>query len=88
MKLSLSLGSTSLQKTLLPSLGSLFSHFPHIFRIVDENKDGVLNFEEFLGLYDFLDFLKNLFKTADKDNSGKLDRKVLNLNTYSNLVRK
>jgi len=46
---------------------------------MDENKDGVLNFEEFLGFYDFLDFLKGLFNSCDKDGSGSLDRKELNV---------
>jgi len=49
-----------------------------IWRIVDENRDGVLNFNEFLGFYDFLDFLKGLFNSADKDQSGSINRRELN----------
>jgi Ca2+-binding EF-hand superfamily protein len=50
-----------------------------IWRIVDENKDGVLNFEEFLGFYDFLEFLKELFNKCDTDKTGNINRKELNV---------
>lgn len=47
----------------LGKLGYSFSpeNLRVIWRIVDENRDGVLNFNEFLGFYDFLDFLKVIY---------------------------
>src|SRR5690348_6677148 len=44
----------------LVQLGYSFSpeNLDIIIHIVDDNMDGILNFQEFLGLYDFLEYLK------------------------------
>jgi calmodulin len=63
----------------LNQLGYTFSpeNLDIIVHIVDDNMDGVLNFQEFLGLYDFLEYLKSLFDTADTDKSGSINREEL-----------
>jgi len=65
--------------TVLDQLGYKFTadNIETIMFIVDDNLDGVLNFNEFLGFYDFLEYLKSLFVSADTDQDGKLDRKEL-----------
>jgi Ca2+-binding EF-hand superfamily protein len=63
----------------LNQLGYTFSpdSLDIIIHIVDDNMDGILNFQEFLGLYDFLEYLKSLFESADGDKSGSIDREEL-----------
>jgi len=63
----------------LVQLGYTFSpeNLDIIIHIVDDNMDGILNFQEFLGLYDFLEYLKSLFESADVDKSGAIDRAEL-----------
>jgi len=60
----------------LDQLGYKFTvdNIETIMFIVDDNLDGVLNFNEFLGFYDFMEYLKTLFESADKDKDGKIDR--------------
>jgi len=65
--------------SVLFKLGYTFSpeNVDTIIQIVDDNMDGVLNFKEFLAFYDFLEYLKSLFESADTDGSGSIDRAEL-----------
>jgi len=65
--------------SVLFKLGYTFSpeNVDTIIQIVDDNMDGVLNFKEFLAFYDFLEYLKSLFESADIDGSGAIDRNEL-----------
>jgi len=65
--------------SVLFKLGYTFSpdNVDTIIQIVDDNMDGVLNFKEFLGFYDFLEYLKTLFESADVDGNGSIDRQEL-----------
>jgi len=60
----------------LYKLGYTFSpdNVDIIIQIVDDNMDGVLNFKEFLAFYDFLEYLKSLFESADTNANGSIDR--------------
>jgi len=74
-------GSISISElnTVLKKLGYNFTpeNLVHVMRIVDDNGDGELNFNEFLGFYDFLFYLHSIFNEVDADKSGFLDRREL-----------
>lgn len=43
----------------------------------DGNNDGAINFEEFVGLWKYINDWTNTFRSYDRDNSGNIDKQEL-----------
>ncbi|KAJ2839254.1 hypothetical protein FBU31_000728 [Coemansia sp. 'formosensis'] len=44
----------------------------------DRDRSGTIGFDEFIGLWRYIDEWKQCFRTFDRDNSGTIDREELN----------
>jgi len=66
---------TELQRVLLNGDWSPFNldTIELLFSLFDQDRDGTINFNEFMGLWRYIEDWKRIFSTFDKDNSGSVE---------------
>src|SRR5271154_5449890 len=66
---------TELQRVLLNGDWSPFNldTIELLFSIFDHDRNGTINFNEFVGLWHYIEDWKRVFSTFDQDNSGTIE---------------